>query len=195
MCMALVWVARESMTQPDLKNAVIYPKSLQRVPEFQLVDHDNNNFDLRRLDDKWSFLFVGYTLCPDVCPTTLQQMHQAHDLIKQAGLDNDVQYLFVSIDPERDELVRLKSYVQYFDGTFIGLTGTRQQLDLFIDTIGADYYKVKHPDEPRFYYMVHSAEIFLFNPEGRLYAMFPPPHQSDEIARDFAVLRKEFRSG
>jgi protein SCO1/2 len=190
MCLMLLWVMKENFLQPDLDKAVLFPHSMQQIPDFQLTDFNNETFNKQRLSGKWSFLFVGYTLCPDICPTTLKQMQWAHDLIKGQGQDGDVQFIFVSVDPERDDLARLKAYTQYFDKDFIGITGTLEQLEMVCDAIGASFYKVKHPDEPRFYYVVHSAEVFLFNPDGDLYAMYPPPHQAEFMVADFSVIKQ-----
>ena len=163
---------------------------MHAIPDFQMVDYDNNPFNKDGLVGKWSFLFIGYTLCPDICPTTLHLMHGLNGLLKEEGKNSDVQFVFVSVDPQRDSLERLKSYVQYFDQSFIGVTGAASQLETFTDALGADYYQVPHPDEPRFYYVIHSAEIFLIDPKGELYALFPPPHQVERIAADFAIIRE-----
>ena len=193
-CLALFWVVKENLRQPDLDIAVLHPESMHFIPEFQMTDYDHKPFDKNRLNGKWTFLFIGYTLCPDICPTTLHTMHELNVALKKNGKNDDIQFVFISVDPERDSLERIKSYVQYFDPSFVGVTSSVEQLRAFADAIGANYYQVPHPDEPRFYYVIHSAEIFLINPKGELYALFPPPHQVERIAADFSVITR-FNNG
>jgi len=96
---------------------------------FAFTDHENREFDLSRLNGKWSFLFFGYTHCPDICPTTLATLARVRENIaKGAAGARDVQFVFISVDPNRDTAGKLGQYVTYFDASFLGVTGNDAQL-------------------------------------------------------------------
>ncbi len=87
---------------------------------FALTDHQNRVFDLSRLKGKWSFLFFGFTHCPDLCPATLAILARARENIaKNAVGAEDVQFIFISVDPNRYTISRLRQYVGYFHKTFV----------------------------------------------------------------------------
>ena len=87
---------------------------------FAFKDHEDRVFDLSRLRGKWSFLFFGYTHCPDFCPTALLDISA---VFKELGPDKKVAALFVTVDPERDTPDILKTYLANFDSRIIGLSG------------------------------------------------------------------------
>src|SRR5207302_6152290 len=97
---------------------------------FALTDDKNRVFDLASLKGKWSFLFFGFTHCPDVCPTTLAVLARAReDIAKNALGAKDIQFVFVSVDPNRDTAGELRRYVEYFDTIFLRGTGDNAQID------------------------------------------------------------------
>ena len=151
---------------------------------FQLVDHHNKGFDLNRFKDKWSFIFFGYTNCPDVCPATLKIMQQAWQQLDAQALQK-AQLVFVSIDADRDPPAKLKEYVTYFHPDFIGITGKADQLDILTRSIGV-LYGFEDPEPGSKEYTVnHSAQIILIDPAANMRAVFSPPHDADSIARTF----------
>src|SRR3989442_13601364 len=89
---------------------------------FSFTDHENRAFDLSRLKGKWSFLFFGYTHCPDICPTTLATLARARENIaKSTAGAKDVQFVFISVDPNPDTASKLGQYVSSFDPDFFGV--------------------------------------------------------------------------
>jgi protein SCO1/2 len=157
------------------------------LPEFTLVDHQGQPFDRERLKGKWTFLFFGYTHCPDICPTTMVVLRDAQ---KQAGgSERGVQYLFVSVDPDRDNAATLKRYVPYFHPEFIGATGGRGELMRLTRALGAYFERGEARNGG--YEVHHSAAIFLIDPEMRLRALFAGPHQSETIVRGLQHLKGE----
>src|SRR6266702_1896647 len=87
---------------------------------FAFTDQENRVFDLSRLKGKWSFLFFGYTHCPDICPMTLAILARAHENIVQSTVGaKDVQFVFISVDPNPDTAGKLRRYVTYFDTSFL----------------------------------------------------------------------------
>lgn len=194
-CIVLLvaWIGREHMVQPDLTNAVLYPDGGRALPHFSLTDSEQGIFDKSGLYGKWSFLFFGYSRCPDVCPHTLQALRWAADRIRRDGGDEDVRFVFVSVDPARDDPGRLKDYVSWFDPDFLGVSGPGAQLAALTEAVDAPYRRItQESGGDGNYFMDHSAMIFLISPRAELYAMLPPPHRAETIADDFRRIRAHF---
>ncbi len=157
---------------------------------FALTDHKNRVFDLASLKGKWSFLFFGFTHCPDVCPTTLAVLARARDSIARntAGAE-DIQFVFVSVDPNRDTAGKLGQYVDYFDTTFLGVTGDDAQIANLAGQLGAAYQVVITPGMEN-YPVYHSTAVFLLDPQARYHAVFTPPHDAEAISKRFKVVRE-----
>jgi protein SCO1/2 len=157
---------------------------------FAFTDHENRVFDLSRLKGKWSFLFFGYTRCPDICPTTLAILARAHEnIVKSTVSAKDVQFVFISVDPNRDTAGKLGQYVSYFDTTFLGVTGDNAQLSNLAGQLGAEYQVAITPGRDD-YPVYHTAAVFLVDPRARYHAVFAPPLDAEGISRRFKVLRE-----
>ncbi len=156
---------------------------------FTLVGANNEVLRLDDLKGKWSFIFFGYTHCPDVCPLTLGALGAAFRILEQdPTVSPAIQGIFVSVDPKRDTPELLREYAPYFHAKFSGVTGTTAQVDAITRQIGA-FYTI-HPGKSEESYLVsHNSAIFLVDPRGRLYGRFPPPHAPREIAEIFAQIR------
>jgi protein SCO1/2 len=181
--------AERSATSNELAyNAFVYPTP-KSIPDFELLDHQGAPFDKARLRGHWSFVFFGYTHCPDVCPMTLDTFKQVHDLLEAdaAGV-RDAQFVFVSVDPDRDTSDTLRDFVTFFDPSFIGATGDKGQLDQLTQGLYVVYAKVAGKD-PENYLMDHSAAVLLTNPDGDLHAVFTAPHKAADIAQTFVRIR------
>lgn len=174
-----------SLGQP----AFVYP-----VPEtlkpFALQTHNGEVFDKDRLRDRWTFVFFGYTHCPDVCPMTLDTFRRINALL-QAREDGaaPTQFVFVSVDPERDSPQALGEYVGFFDPSFIGVTGNKSEIDRLTAAMHVVYMKIDDKDEGS-YLVDHSAAVLLTDPDGNLHAVFTPPHRAEEIVHAFDQIRK-----
>lgn len=155
------------------------------LPEFRLHDQNNQVFDRARLQGKWSYVFFGYTHCPDICPTTLVVLRDVQKI--SGGKEQGVQYIFVSVDPERDKAATLKNYVPYFHPEFIGATGDQSELMQLTRAVGA-YYEIGKPRNGT-YEVHHSAAIFLIDPEARLRALFAGPHDAARLAQGLQRLK------
>ena len=104
-----------------LINGVIIPNS-NPLNDFTVLDHRNQKFTNQELLGKWHLLSYGYTNCPDVCPMTLTVLAQLAQHLKTENKFSDINILFYSIDHQRDTVERLKEYLPFFDGNFLGLT-------------------------------------------------------------------------
>ncbi len=174
---------------PEGLEATVLPEARELKP-FTLRDHDNRPFSLDRLKGHWSFLFFGFTNCPDVCPTTLKVMQSVwQKLPTQPGEAGHPKMFFVSVDPDRDALQTLKEYVGYFEPSFVGVTGALDELDNLTGQLGVLYgYDEKKNAGANDYIVNHSAQILLIDPQARLRAVISPPHDSTTIARNYQVI-------
>jgi len=151
--------------------------------KFSLVDQNGKPFTDADLKGKWHLVFFGYTHCPDVCPTALNDLSLALD--KLGAKKSEVGIVFISVDPERDTPEVLKSYVESFGGPIVALTGTPAA----VKQAAQDYkvYYAKHPTADGGYDMDHGALIYVMDPQGRFTATFTPDDSEDTIV---ARLRK-----
>lgn len=152
---------------------------------FQLHDPSGNNRSLADFRGKVVVVTFGYTHCPDVCPMTLANLAAAR---KKLGEDaRDVQVLFVTVDPSRDTPALLKEYVPAFDPTFMGLTGSEDEVTAVTKEfrVYASANKSKPGEE---YTVDHSAQMFAFDKNGKLRLVFAPDMKSDAIASDLRIL-------
>lgn len=134
--------------------------------DFHLTDHTGRPRSLADFKGKVVSIFFGYTQCPDVCPTTMAEMHTVLQQLGPADAAK-VQVLFITIDPERDTPTLLSQYVPAFDPSFIGLRG-----DAAVTAQTAKDFKVfyeKVPGKtPGTYSMNHTAGSYVYDPQGRL---------------------------
>ena len=161
----------------------VYPEPRTMAP-FKLTNQAGKAFDQDTLKGKWSFVYFGYTYCPDVCPTTLAELSRAQKLLEEAGLDRDIQYVFVSVDSQRDTPRRLAQYVGFFDKKFVGATGSDEALTKFTREVGV-FYSFPQGKKGRSYAVEHSSIVALFDPDARLHAVFTPPQKAEEVAEGF----------
>lgn len=183
-----IFSARQQRTQlPPPVQGMMWPnpKSLQA---FSTVDQNSRVFGLENLRGKWSFLFFGYTHCPDICPITLTILDRVYDQLKSRQQQSEVQIIFVSVDPQRDSSEKLKSYVAYFNEEFLGLGGNLEQIQGLTGQMGVAFFH-DQPTAAGEYMVDHSASIFLIDPQGRLIAVMSAPHQAEDILSRFLAIR------
>ncbi len=192
-----LWKFTQVHKEPPFSSLLVLPNA-RVIADFRLTDHHSKVFSLTDLQSTWSLIFFGFTNCPDVCPGTLFELQKVNKNLQQ-NLQSEAdqpQILFISVDPERDTPAKLKQYVAYFDPGFIGLTGDHSQLLPLTRQLGIAYrIDQQDPEEqdrgtPR-YDVAHSASILLTDPQGRLYGVFPAPHDAEKIAVDLLALFKD----
>ncbi|HTT09105.1 MAG TPA: SCO family protein [Gammaproteobacteria bacterium] len=162
------------------------PKS---VSPFQLIDQKGRPFNLEQLKGKWSFMYFGYTHCPDICPLTLQTLNVViKKLAPDVRLASSTRVVMATVDPERDTQQQLAVYLAYFNPHFVGLTGTEAQMEAFTRDLGIVRMKIIEPGKTD-YHVDHSASILLVDPAARLVGSFSPPHSAEVIAREYRDIR------
>ncbi len=160
-------------------NGTLYDKPAK---EFCLTGWDNGKEKRICLSDfkgKVVLMFFGYTHCPDVCPTALQTLSKTMKLLSEEERKK-VQVIFISVDPERDTPEVSQKYAQFFYPTFIGLTGTPEEIKKVAKDYMAFYKKVKGQSEGG-YLVDHTAYIYLITPDGVLKLIYPSTKQKPEL--------------
>ena len=176
----------EAASTPELRAGVFDPP--RAAPDFALKGSNGSELKLSRYRGKVVALGFGYTHCPSVCPTTLAFLAEARKKLAAAG--SDFQVVYVTVDPERDTPEQLKTFLAAFDPTFIGATGTPQQLadvrkaygitlseKIFVETLPKSNY-----------FLDHSSFIYLVDRTGQLRAMMPFGVSADDMEHDVKVL-------
>jgi len=156
-----------------------YPQP-RALSEAALIDHNQQPFSKQNFENKWSLLFVGYTYCPDICPTTLAELNNAYPGIVETVGDAPLQVVFLSVDPKRDSPERLNEYMNFFNQNFVGVTGEHAQLFPFVRSMGMMYSMTESTDNPN-YLVDHSASVVVINPKAQVIGRFKPQHSPGKI--------------
>ncbi|QOL26212.1 SCO family protein [Thalassotalea sp. LPB0316] len=189
-CAGVFLYQKTMLAQPEHS---LYYENPREVKAFEFTDHNGQAFTNSQLENHWTWVFFGYTSCPDICPTTLQELNFVYDDLKAVA--NNTQVLMVSVDPNRDTQARLSQYIPYFNDEFFGLTAGHDVLFPFSRNLGLMYSV--HDDTTEQNYLVdHSASVVLINPAGKIAAIFKPDHElgklpivkGDDLLADFSKI-------
>ena len=155
--------------------------------ELKLSDQNGQVRKIKDFSGKLVVVFFGYTQCPDVCPTTMQELAEVKRLL---GSDGDkLQAVFVTVDPERDTTPLLKAYVENFDASFVALRPTPEQLPVIAKDFKI-YYKRVEGKTPTSYTMDHSAGSYTFDAQGKVRLFNRYGMGAEALAHDFKLLLK-----
>lgn len=171
----------------EFAGAVSYPPP--DVQDFVLTDQNGDDFQMSTDSNEVAIVFFGYTICPDVCPTTLADMIKAK---RSLGTDADrVSFIWVTVDPERDTPRVLGQRIEVFDPEFIGLSGTRESLEKVWDDFGIVVERDDSQGSAAGYLVSHTANTYLVDRDMKNRVVFPFGTASDLIAADIAAILKE----
>ena len=155
--------------------------------ELNLPDQNGQVRKIKDFSGKLVVVFFGYTQCPDVCPTTMQELAEVKRLL---GPDGDkLQAVFVTVDPERDTTELLKAYVENFDPSFVALRPTPEQLPQIAKEFKI-YFKRVEGKTPTSYTMDHSAGSYTFDAQGKVRLFNRYGMGAEALAHDFKLLLK-----
>ena len=153
--------------------------------DFSLTGPEGKTVSLEDFRNKVVLIYFGYTFCPDVCPITLSNLKMLMLSLEEKA--EDVQVIFISIDPERDTFQKLKDYVPYFHPTFIGLTGSEAELASVAKKYLTFYLKQKVESEAG-YLMAHSDVVILVDQNGRFRGRYKSKYDLDKLTTDIRWL-------
>jgi len=146
--------------------------------DFTLTDQDGNEFSSEKMKGHLSLVYFGFTYCPDICPTSLQKLTQVISTLEKYHIE--LMPIFITIDPKRDNPELLKAYLAHFHKSFIGLSGSEEQIKQV-----ADLYKVfysRTPDSNQTNYMMdHSSFVYLMDKNGKYMKHFYMSTTPEEI--------------
>lgn len=186
--MALATLLFFLFARPANFRGTMYAEPFPTAPDFSLTDADGS---IQRLSDyrgRIILLFFGYMYCPDVCPATLAELKLAVEQLK--GDADQVQVIFISVDPQRDTSEAVQGYVERFNPSFLGLSGAQDELEPVWDGYGV-FREVVDGTSPTNYIINHTARVTLIDQEGNMrltYGFQTPP---DDIAHDIRILLRE----
>ena len=159
-----------------------------QVESFSL-DSPEGSLSLKDLRGNVVLIFFGFTSCADVCPISLTTISHAFSYLTDDELKRS-RTLFISLDPERDTMERLKKYTGYFHPNIIGVTGTMKQLGTVAEIYGVNFEKKDSPDSALGYVIYHSSKIFVINQQGQLQKTFPHNIDAQLLLRQIRSLLK-----
>lgn len=193
-----LWLAQSDNTNtvtttPPRIQGAIFPIE-KSIRPFKLVNHLGDKFNNKNLSGNWNIIFIGYTHCPDVCPTTLSLMSNMHREMSLQKI-TPPNIIFLSIDPERDTVDVMKNYVEYFSPEFTGVTGTLTDIEKLSRDLNVVYKKAPGlngkitKDD---YLMDHSSALILINPKGNLQAILTAPHTLGSVIDSIIKTRAHY---
>lgn len=158
------------------------------APDFTLSNADGQGVKLSDFQGKIVLLYFGYTFCPDVCPSSLSDLKLVQNRLDESG--EKIQVIMVTIDPERDTPEKIAQYVAHFHPTFIGLSGSKEEIDAAGEGYGV-YYERHEGTAATGYLVDHTARIFVIEPDGTYRLSFGFGTPVDDIASDLRLLLKQ----
>lgn len=168
----------------DDANLLLLPRE-RSLPGLALIDQDGQPFHSAQLRDRWHLLFLGFTACPDVCPTTLSDLRRLLERLEPHVRDQ-ILVVLVSVDPARDTPERLKSYLAYYRAGFKGLTGELSELSALSRALGLPFVPANQTSAD--YSVSHSANIALVGPDGTLRGHIRAPLKLDGLEQVLSEL-------
>ncbi len=164
-------------------------KRLEFGRDFVLTNQDGVSFDTATLRGKVILLFFGYTTCPDACPMTLSKLARVNALLRSKG--EQVQTVYVSVDPERDTVEKIKTYLSYYTLPVVGLTGTVEEVASVAGDFGV-YHSRSEEETAAGYLIDHTTLLYMIGPDGTLRYLSHPEDSPEVIA---ALIRQVLAEG
>jgi protein SCO1/2 len=164
----------------------------REIADIDLVTQGGRPFTVDDLQGKWSFIFFGFTNCPDICPTTLAVLGQAERQLQATDPEAAAQFqgVLVTVDPDRDDLETLGEYARAFSPRFLGVRGDRDAIAAFATQVNVAFARM--PGDDGAYQVDHTANIVIVNPRGHYHGFAKMPHQADTIVASFKSLAENF---
>ena len=158
--------------------------------DFELNSTLGKKIGPQSFSGKVLLIFFGYTSCPDICPITLTTVKDALENLEPSEVEQ-VQPLFISVDPERDTLEGMKQFLTYFHSSLVGVTGSAEELKAITKKFGAAYMKDIRSDSAVDYLIAHSGYIYLMDQHGRTRALYRTSNKAEEMVEGIRKLLRE----
>jgi protein SCO1/2 len=173
---------------PRVSSITLLPHP-RTLPAFSLQQSDGTPLAIDELKGHWTLVFLGFTHCPDICPTTLAQLAGAQKQWSALPAASRPRVLFVSTDPERDSAARTGQYAHAFHADTLAATAPIPQLEAFARALSLVFMKSPGPSgRPDDYSIDHSAGFAVLDPQARMAGVIQPPFDVNAIAADMATL-------
>ena len=185
------WWGQRAHAGPQLQVVKLFDHP-RELPTFSLQQSDHTQLVPGELKGHWTLIFLGFTHCPDVCPTTLAQLAQAQKQWAALPDATRPRVLFVSVDPDRDMPAAVGEYAHAFHRDTLAATADIPALEAFARSLSLVFMKVPAPtDAPADQYSVdHSAALAVLDSQGRMTGVIQPPFEPKAIASDLIVLTR-----
>ena len=166
----------------------LYVEGAGRPPNFVLTDQTGQRVKFYDFHGRVVLIYFGYTYCPDICPATMSELVKVKELLGNKA--NEIEVVLITIDPERDTPEHLAEYLSFFDPTFIGLTGTEEEIIAATTPFGI-YYKKHEGTIASGYLLDHTATVMVVDKQGELRLVYPFGITGEEIAADMRFLIRD----
>ncbi len=185
MMAAGAWISQQVTSSTQVATApesstITLLSPTRALPILAMVDQDEQTFTQTAFKDHWSIVFMGFTNCGHVCPTAMAEIRMIH-----AGVSKPLQVVFVSVDPDRDSPEIIGQFVASFDESFIGITGTHDEIEKLAAALSAPYLVDNSGGR---YIVDHSAALFLIDPTASLAGIISQPLEIDIIIEELNLL-------
>lgn len=183
----VVMVAVLYLPQTESFRGTLYDPALP-APEIELARDNGSNFRLSEMRGNVVLVFFGFASCPDVCPTTLSELRKVKEEL--GGAADQVKVVFVTVDPERDTPEKIQKYVSIFNPSFVGLSGSMDELE----PVWRDYGVFREVDRTTSsasgYLVTHTARVYLIDRDGNLRLSYSYGTPTEDIVHDLKILFK-----
>lgn len=182
--LAVGWLLINFLQRPYTYHGTLI-QSPDPADNFSLQGADGNTVSLQDFRGQAVMIYFGYTFCPDVCPATMVELAKAYDALGEES--SRTQVIMISIDPDRDSPQLVQEYVSHFDPSFIGLSGSSEEIASAATPLGI-YYEKEEGSESTGYLMSHTSSVIVIDPDGHIRLLYSFNSTGEEMAEDISHL-------
>ena len=183
-----------SVEEMRAKGTYLLPRPRDLAP-FALRQHNGAGFTNKDLQGRWSFVFFGFTNCPDICPVAMSVLAKVQRTLGESGetaLLEPFNVVLVSVDPDRDTEEAMGQYVTAFSPSFVGVTGSIEDIAGLGAQLNVAFMKVPSKTSPDGYVVDHTGNIVIINPMGHYHGFIKLPHDPDDILLSYRSIAANF---
>lgn len=176
---------RAPVTTGELQGVVVDPP--KEKPSFTLFDTSGEQYEFRtETEGKLTLLYFGYLNCPDICPVHLAQIAEVFERAPDVARETEV--VFVSVDPGRDSPQDIREFLDSFDTSFVGLTGTEEELEAAQEAVGVPPARIVEAEDGEGYTVDHAGWVIAYAPDGLNHSIYPFGTRQSEWNNDLQAL-------